>query len=820
MQPDRLTVQCAPAQVRLAWLALAVLAWGLQAVVTQAVLLREAVVLMSGNELAWGIVLFAWLLGVAVGAAVGGCVAKHRQHLDCWLSFVLLLLGVSGIVDLWLFRTARAWLGLQPGELLPLAQTAGAALLLITPTSGLIGLAFPLACSLRRERGGASMLSLGAVYTLESAGSLVGGAAFSFWAVEHLAPVQTLLASMALTSLACGGLLWSGRRTGQTAHRRWHAARAGPLLLAGLVAGAAIWVGPALNRWLIEQRWRTIAPGYELVAQTESKHQNLALGWRAGQYSLYCDGQVAADFPDPYTFVPLAHFWLCQHPDPRCVLVIGGGAEGLLAEILTHPVERVDYVEPDPRLTELMGPFLSAADRRALQDPRLRVHHTDARYFIKTQRHQFDLVLARLPEPTSAHRARFYTAEFFAELRAAMTERAVLCLTAAAAPAELSAPARQYLATLRATLAGSFAQVIVGWGDPAHLLVATVPELLTIDAAELTRRYEQRVVQTCLFDPAWFAGATDWLDADKVARRQTELDSLPRPPVATDLRPVIYMQRLELWEHMTTRRGPTGQAGAGIVAWLRARQAGEVATLLAGLIVLTLLAGRFGRDKRADWASGAVAVSVGSTGFATMALSIVWLFAFQNLYGYIYQRIGWIIALFMAGLVVGAWATDRRTDPARAGGKSFKTSRRLLIVLDVLLAVLSWSAPPVLTLLYHLPTGPHTFRLVEVCVSLMVVLTGLLGGAAFPPAGRVQAALRAATGQAAARIVAADHLGACLGALLTGLLLVPVLGIVAAVGLLATLKAVSATVVIFLVPSAPTADAQPTPHGMNAPLMR
>ena len=49
------------------WLGLLVVGWGVQAIVIQSLLIREALVLMFGSELAWGLVLFAWLLGVAAG---------------------------------------------------------------------------------------------------------------------------------------------------------------------------------------------------------------------------------------------------------------------------------------------------------------------------------------------------------------------------------------------------------------------------------------------------------------------------------------------------------------------------------------------------------------------------------------------------------------------------------------------------------------------------------------------------------------------------------------------------------------------------------
>ena len=761
-------------------LGLLVLAWGIQAIVTQSLLLREAIVLLFGSELAWGIVLFAWLLGVAVGAALGSAFASRLRQPATALIFVLATLGVLACAEIWIFRGTRAWFGVGPGEFLPLPKTALAAVLFVSPCSALVGMAFPLACSIHRngpDQASAGAGPLGRVYALESAGSLIGGAAFSFWAVEHSTPIQTAMICAAVTLAAAAVLLAAVR------HRR-----AALLFLAPAAASlvAAILAGEYFNRLLVERRWHGMAPGYQLCAEAESRYQNLAVGRRIDQFTLYCDGQVSADFPDPYGEAPPAHFWMCQHPHPRRVLVLGGGASGLLAEILRYPVEHVDYVEPDPRQIEIVEPLLAEADRRALKDPRVTVHHIDGRHFIKTQAGRFDLVIARLGEPTSALRARFYTSEFYSELRRAMAPRAVLCTTAAATPTRLTAASARYLASVRSTLGLQFPRIIVGWGDPAQVLAATADGLLTTDPAEMTRRYRQGRVKSPWFDPRWFAGATDWLDPDKVRQRSAELDAAGGVQVSTDLRPIVYMQRLALWERMIG--GRSGQIIERLLAigW---RQ------IAAGLIVLagaTIATCRLRRGGAAGWAQGTIVLSVATTGFATMALSIIWLFAFQNLYGYVYQRIGWIIALFMAGLVVGCGWTNRRAkhiaEPQRLG--DYLWSR--LIAVDVLLALLSLLVPLVLPSLGAMQTTPISLVLVEWSVSLLVLITGALGGAAFALAGGLSLGAAGRPGSAAGLVVAADHAGACLGALLTGILLVPVLGTATAAVILAIMKLASA----------------------------
>ncbi len=781
-------------------LALLAVAWGAQAILAQSLLLREALVLMFGSEFAWGIVLFAWLLGVAIGGLLGGGLSARRRP-DVVLVATLVGLSAATCIELWLFRSVRGWLDVPVGELLPLPTTALVALLFITPASALVGMAFPLACRLVPPANGQTSEGvgpLGRIYALESIGSLIGGAAFSFWAVEHLAPIEAALGCGAITLAACAVLLFTTTENGRSGqgcsgNSNFANTRFVPVCLSiGSVASlcTAVFAGDSLNRRLVECRWRTIAPGHALCAEAESRYQNLAIGSRLGQYTLFCDGKVTADFPDPYAYVPLAHLWMCQHPRPKRILVLGGGAEGLLAEILRHPIEHVDYIEPDPRQVALLMPFLPEVDRLALADRRVTVHYKDARFFIKARRSLFDLVIASLPEPTSALHARFYTDEFYGEVRRAMTKDGVFCSTVAAAPGELTETSAQYVASVRATLRRSFPEVIVGWGDPAHLLAATRPGLVSIDPEELIRRYTERDVQSDLFNPRWFEGATDWFDPDKVRRRAAELNTVVFPPISTDLRPTVYMQRLIMWERLMNGRD------GGFIERLRCVRWNQLVATIGAICVIVVIGGRIRGGSRAGWASGAVMLSVGTTGFVTMALSIIWLFAFQNRYGYVYQRIGWIIALFMGGLVIGSWLVHWRSKRISPTTRPAMYLWRRLIAVDVLLAILALSVPFALPALAAMQSSEPTLSVVEWIISILVAVTGVLGGASFALAGGIQLAVSRCVGAAAGSIVSADHAGACVGALATGILLVPTFGTSAAAMLLVAVKLASVAVLI------------------------
>ena len=767
---DEISSQTSPWQPRLA-LSAGILVLGIQAIVSQSLLIREALVLMFGSEIAWSVVLTAWLLGVALGGVLSGRWEPKREWLDLALVGTLIALSATVTIDIWVFRGARGWLGVQPGELLPLSTTIWSAVLFVMPVSLWVGVAFPLASRLVEPVDHNILIGsglLGRVYALESLGSLLGGAWFSFWAIENYPPIEVALLCGLVTLIASSGLLWFRSRRGL----------ATTVLVASAVATIVFaTVGREdIHQRLIELRWRYLAPGYEIVAEIDTKYQNLAIGRIADQFSLYSDGQVVSDFPDPYTYAPLAHFWMSQHPSPQRVLMLGGGAEGLLSEVLRHPVEQVDYVELDPHQLELTAPYLATTDRAALEDERVHIHHLDGRFFIKTQKNRFDLVIASLSEPTSALRARYFTKEFYGELRRSMTSESVLCLTAAASPGSLGPASAEYLASLRETILTHFPHVLIGWGNPAHVLASTTDGLITTEPKVMAGRYAEREVSSEVFQSVWFEAATDWLDAEKISMRAAELDRADNIQVSTDLHPSIYIQRLVLWDRST------GGRESGTIE--RLRSVGMLpSTLGLFLLVALLLAlSRIRIGARNGWARGSVLVSIATTGFVTMALSIVWLFAFQNLYGFVYQRIGWITALFMGGLAVGCWLA----------GRLAQQLERWLIAVDVLLATLAFSAPLLLSALGALQTSPMTLLLVELSVSILVMSTGVLGGAAFALAGGLAIVATGRTGKAAGHIVGADHVGACFGALLTGVFLVPVHGTVVAAIFLGGVKLFSA----------------------------
>ena len=168
----------------------------------------------------------------------------------------------------------------------------------------------------------------------------------------------------------------------------------------------------------------------------------------------------------------------------------------------------------------------------------------------------------------------------------------------------------------------------------------------------------------------------------------------------------------------------------------------------------------------------AAASTMGLTGGVTMALQIVLIFMFQNKYGVLYQLIGLLSAMFMAGLAGGGLLGRL----AVSGGAA---PRLVLPLLDLLLAACAGLAA--LSALGRLPD-----------LTLPVILTtGLLSGLEFALLYALARRDRSRPEPALvlARLEAADHLGAAIGILAAGLVMAPVLGLWASAIVLASIKA-------------------------------
>jgi len=132
---------------------------------------------------------------------------------------------------------------------------------------------------------------------------------------------------------------------------------------------------------------------------------------------LMLDGVIQLTEFDEFAYQEmLAHVPLFAHPDPKSVLVIGGGDGGVLREVAKHPsVERIDICEIDAEVIAAAKKFLPTLSR-GFDDPRVRLHIGDGAKFVAECENRYDVVIVDSSDPVGPNEPLF-NAEFYANVR-------------------------------------------------------------------------------------------------------------------------------------------------------------------------------------------------------------------------------------------------------------------------------------------------------------------------------------------------------------------------------------------------------------------
>ncbi|MFC4077278.1 polyamine aminopropyltransferase [Salinithrix halophila] len=115
---------------------------------------------------------------------------------------------------------------------------------------------------------------------------------------------------------------------------------------------------------------------------------------------LVLDGMVMTTDQDEFVYHEmLTHVGMFTHPNPKKVLVIGGGDGGVIREVLKHPsVEKAVLCEIDGRVIEVSKEYFPAI-AGALSDQRVEIRVEDGIQHIEAHKGEYDVILVDSTEP-------------------------------------------------------------------------------------------------------------------------------------------------------------------------------------------------------------------------------------------------------------------------------------------------------------------------------------------------------------------------------------------------------------------------------------
>lgn len=711
------------------------LAIGVVSMLGQVVILRELSVAFYGTELIYILALGVWLLGSGAGAAFGRRDAVPSGARVQWL-LLALALGLPAILVL--VRGLRRIFRGVPGAYLPFPTQMIALAVALLPVALALGLLFRWAAKRFAAGGG----SLAAAYAIESAGGVAGGLLATISIAWGLSNFSAGIVC-ALLALAAALSPWDEP---QPRGMRWAAGASAVLLMACLT-----W-SPSLD--LLLTSWNHPA----LRASVDTPYGRLTVEDRAGQVAIFendalsyeSEGTGAEEF---------VHVAAIQREAPEEVLVLGGGAEGLVRELLLHAPRRVDYVELDRTWFSVVFRSLPEEDRRALTSGIVDLTLEDGRRFLRSEG-AWDLILVGMPEPDSGRTNRFYTREFFALCAARLEPGGVLAFRLRGAE-NLWTPGRIRRASgIHAALKEVFPEVVVLPGVTNTFLASQEP--LERDPRVLGERLRSRGVEGRLVIPEYVEYLYRNDRFHEIERLLASSESRPN----TDARPICYLDTLILWLSMFYPEITFAEwSGPDPSALLKSPWTWVAALVTAVLLVLA----RFRLGLRRLLLAGAA-------GLIGMILETALILDYQTREGVLFRDLGLLLTLFMAGLALGAGTMNALAGRNPEGGSRAGSRWAGALILILAVALCGGAA-------WALRDG----RLEGWAgTALLLLLGGFLTAALFAHASHLG---RPVQGGIVGPLYAADLIGGCAGSVVASLLLIPVLGAAGTSGVLVAVAA-------------------------------
>ena len=686
---------------------------GFVSILGQVVLLRELSVAFYGVELIYTLALGVWLLFSACGAMIS---RKIETPSFAKINFLFLLLSVAIPLDVAFIRSIRQLFSDVPGAYLPLHTQIAVMSAALLPAGLLLGLLFQWTAKAYIT----GSRSLATAYAIESVGGLAGGICATLFLKFGF---QNFVIALLCALVAAGSTFL--QTDGKWA--RWFRMASISVIVA-LVA--LIWNAPAVDRRM------TAWTHPNLVDTRDTPYSRITVTLRDKQVSVFENDALLFD-TESTRAEEFVHLAALQHPDPEKVLVLGGGIEGTIREVLQHSPRTVDYVELNRAIMNFVPRNLPLDTQESFLAGNVHIIFDDPRQFLN-HASSYDLILVGMPEPTSGQTNRFYTQEFFRQCYARLNSKGVIAFSLASSENFWTAQLQRRMVSIYRAARSIFPEVIFLPG--VNNVVIGSRDRLTRDPVILASRLRSRGIRTNLISFSYLR----YLYTNDRFQEIAQTLQTGTAPANTDVRPICYQYTLMIW---------LSKFLPSMKLWDFSSLQFKSSRTIIWLIVCSLPALILSRT---SWRIRRVLLA-GIAGFVGMVLETILILHFQTKNGVLFQDIGVLLTGFMAGLAVGAWAMAR-------------IRQRLSYVwgIALLLGFVLLSVGIGLEIGSGRSTG-----LIETVAFLGLTGFWVAGIFAF-------AALRESSDQreAIAPLYSADLAGGCIASILASLVLAPIAGLV------------------------------------------
>ncbi|MFH1830633.1 MAG: hypothetical protein ABH871_07650 [Pseudomonadota bacterium] len=745
---------------------------GLISIVSQVIILRELTINFYGNEFFIGITLAAWLAWVAIGSVFPRHAVLRRS-----LILIQVLAVIFLFVEIFFIRYLKGVISLH-GEIPNLVFAFFVAILSPAPLCFVLGLWWATGSELLAKASERASLAVNRGYFVETLGFILGGVLFSFLLVRFSSfTIAWLLALIVIVFLAF-----------MIRTRLW---------LRGIFILVVV-----VSAWLIysplqflEHKSTEFRFQHQRILKTEnSPYGQLTVTQIGEQKNFYESGLLLGSDRDEYAAEELVHFPMLSHPRPKKVMLLGGGFNGGVSEVLKHDVDEVYYLELDPALIALARQYLPQRLIKDLNDPRVKIVNQDGYHFLKDTQHKFDVIIINLPDPSTALIDRFYTQEFFDMAAERLADEGIFSTHLSFAPDQPTETLTKLDAAVNNALKKAFdtstapnpplsfdvaqdGELVEPQGrveaplsiNPEHtppfragsrrvdkiiylpeeslFFIASRQDELTYNPDILLKRFKDRAIENKYVNLPYIKYR---LSTDRIAQAQGLMKEQQGVGVNRAFKPIAYYFQTLFWLDLFYPK--LERAFAFVAQWFW-----PITIFVVAILTIFLMRGDAGARKPI--------ISVAVAGFSLMAMEIIIIFVYQTIVGFLYYRLALLISALMAGMALGVWLGNRWISRR-------SISAATLIKLHIFLILLS-------AMLFAIFSYLKASSLIgaEIILLICAILAGTFGALVFPLANHIYLTSQAMPSSRTGIIYSADVAGSAMGAILPSIILLPVFGV-------------------------------------------
>ncbi len=729
---------------------LLIFSYGLFTIAAQALLFREFITTFEGNDISVGIFFASWFLWVGLGAIVVYRAQIIAEKLLQNIELLFLSYLPAFILQLILIIQARELVGIESYQLWSVWAILIVSIIVNAPVSIITGMLFPTACRWVEED---QKLPVSQVYIIEAAGSFVGGLGVTALLALGMNSARIFFILAIFVSLSAAlNKLHTVSQYSDTPLIKSGIVKAGLMFLIPICLLLCLFVrvDTSLIRHLRVEKWSKILPAGSFAGSFQTAQAEYLYGIYQNQWIAMSQGNVIETLPDESSTGQIAAVGLCQKPDSANVLVIGSGLS-LCRQFLHLPqIETVSWAHCDSEYTQKVDEVLP--DEFKIADNRLHRLTGDIRLSLAERKHLYDIVILNLPDATSSVLNRYYTLEFYNQVKASLKSGGIFQVRVAGGENIMGTELINLGASTKLTLEKVFSQLVLTPGEDTWFIVSD-SENLTGKPGTLRDRFAGIEGATRLFNPQALLSVYLPDRAATAVKIYSSADLPEELLINRDSRPLTHLYSLLL---------AAKQSGAPVAKLAKyLALAGPFAFIVPVLVFIVLRVIYILRTTKEGSKSGFdSSFMVFSTGCVAIGVVIVLMYLYQTRFGSLYLHIGIVSSMFMVGLTIGAsltrhlLASDRKVQP------------------EILLFAVIFVHSLILCTIAFWPDE----QLTHLTFLAAFILCGLCAGSYFPIAARQLADSAFETGRAGSKLETADHIGASVGGLLTSLALVPLLG--------------------------------------------